>query len=89
MSTKATPLAIGTLITAKRSDVLIGFAVITIIAVMLIPIPPFLLDFLIATNVTVAVVLLLLSLYISEPVAFSVFPTILLDRKSTRLNSSH
>ncbi|MEJ2078257.1 MAG: flagellar biosynthesis protein FlhA [Acidobacteriota bacterium] len=78
MSTKAAPLAIGTLITAKRSDLLIGFSVITIIAVMLIPIPPFLLDFLIATNVTIAVVLLLLSLYIPEPVAFSVFPTILL-----------
>ena len=78
MSTKATPLAIGTLITAKRSDLLIGFAVITIIAVMLIPIPPFLLDFLIAANVTIAVILLLLSLYISEPVAFSVFPTVLL-----------
>ena len=78
MSTNSTPLAIGTMISAKRSDLLIGLAVITIIAVMLIPIPPFLLDFLIATNVTIAVVILLLSLYIPEPVAFSVFPTVLL-----------
>lgn len=71
-------LAVGNLAMPKRMDLAVGGAVIAIVAVMLIPIPPFLLDFLIAINVTGAVILLLLSLYVPEPISFSIFPTVLL-----------
>lgn len=79
-------MMIGNLIPAKSSDLALGLVVVAIVGVMLIPIPPLLLDFLIATNVTASVILLLLSLYISEPVAFSVFPTVLLMTTLYRLS---
>jgi flagellar biosynthesis protein FlhA len=62
----------------SRIDMIVGLAVVAIVGVMLIPIPSPLLDVLIATNVTFSVILLLLSLYILEPIGFSVFPTLLL-----------
>ncbi len=71
-------LPVSNLIGATRSDLGIGLAVVLIIAVMMIPVPSFVLDLLIATNVTISIVLLLLSLYIIEPVEFSIFPTVLL-----------
>ncbi len=69
-----------------RLDMLVGLAVIGIVGVMLIPISPPLLDMLIATNLTAAVILLLVSLYILEPIAFSVFPTLLLLMTLFRLS---
>lgn len=71
-------LTIENLAVPKRMDLVVGVAVIGIVAVMLIPVPPILLDFLIAINVTAAVILLLLSLFVPEPISFSIFPTVLL-----------
>ena len=45
---------------------------------MITPLPTFLLDLLISTNMTLSVIVLLVSLYIIKPVDFSVFPTALL-----------
>src|SRR5438552_5218412 len=59
-------------------DIGVPAAVLTIVLVMIAPIPPFLLDILIAANITLSVVVLLVSLYIRRAVEFSVFPTTLL-----------
>ena len=77
---------IGNLTVPERMDLIVGIAVIGIIAVMLIPVPSYLLDFLLAINITLSVILLMLSLYIKEPIAFSVFPTILLLTTLYRLS---
>ena len=53
-------------------------AVLGIVLAMIMPLPAFLLDILISTNITMSVVVLLVSLYITKPVEFSVFPTTLL-----------
>ncbi|HVP00480.1 MAG TPA: flagellar biosynthesis protein FlhA [Bryobacteraceae bacterium] len=53
-------------------------AVLGIVMAMIAPMPSFLLDILISTNITVAVIVLLVSMYITKPVEFSVFPTALL-----------
>jgi flagellar biosynthesis protein FlhA len=53
-------------------------AVICCIAVMIIPLPPLLLDVLITIDITLSVVVLMVSMYILEPVSFSVFPSLLL-----------
>jgi flagellar biosynthesis protein FlhA len=45
---------------------------------MITPLPPFLMDVLISANITLSVIVLLVSLYIAKPVDFSVFPTTLL-----------
>jgi flagellar biosynthesis protein FlhA len=61
-----------------NSDAIVGLAVVAMLLVMLIPMPAQLLDILIALNITLSVVVLLVSLYVMEPIAFSVFPTLLL-----------
>lgn len=49
-----------------------------IIMAMIMPMPSFLLDMLISANITISVIVLLVSIYITRPVEFSVFPTSLL-----------
>jgi flagellar biosynthesis protein FlhA len=53
-------------------------AVIAVVIAMIVPLPPLLLDILIAMNIAVSVVVLLAGMSISRPVEFSVFPTTLL-----------
>jgi flagellar biosynthesis protein FlhA len=62
----------------KNGDVFLAVGVIAIIAVMIIPIPTFLLDILLSTNITVAIILLMVSMYLSKPLDLSVFPSLLL-----------
>ena len=56
----------------------VPLAVLGIILAMIMPIPSFLLDVLISADITVSVIVLLVSMYITKPVEFSVFPTTLL-----------
>ncbi len=57
---------------------MMAVAVLGVLAVMVVPMPSAVLDFLIALNIATAVVILLVSLYVMEPISFSVFPTLLL-----------
>ncbi|MFZ5981433.1 MAG: flagellar biosynthesis protein FlhA [Candidatus Zixiibacteriota bacterium] len=63
---------------ASRSDIVLSFAVIGIIAVLVIPIPPALLDFALAFNITFSLVVILSTMYITRPLDLSVFPGMLL-----------
>jgi flagellar biosynthesis protein FlhA len=63
---------------SRFGDVAVPVVVIGIVMAMITPLPPFLLDVLISLNITVSTVVLLVSLYITRPVEFSVFPTALL-----------
>jgi flagellar biosynthesis protein FlhA len=56
----------------------VPLAVLGIVLAMIMPLPAFLLDILISTNITISVIVLLVSMYITRPVDFSVFPTALL-----------
>src|SRR5580658_7676582 len=60
------------------SEIGAPLAVLGIVMAMIMPMPAFLLDILISANITIAVVVLLVSMYITKPVEFSVFPTTLL-----------
>jgi flagellar biosynthesis protein FlhA len=51
---------------------------VALVFVMLVPLPPFVLDFLFSTSITAAVLVLLVAMYITRPVQFSVFPSLLL-----------
>jgi flagellar biosynthesis protein FlhA len=62
----------------KRADILLAIAVVSIIGVLVIPIPPGLLDFALAFNITFSLVILLSTLYIKRPLDLSVFPGMLL-----------
>ncbi len=62
----------------KRSDILIAVGIISIIGVMIIPLPPYVLDLLLSFSITFALVVLLVTLYTYEPLELSVFPGLLL-----------
>jgi flagellar biosynthesis protein FlhA len=61
-------------------------AVIAVVLLMIIPLPPLILDLLLSVDIGLAVVLLLTSLYVKEPVQFSVFPSLLLVLTLLRLS---
>jgi flagellar biosynthesis protein FlhA len=60
------------------SEIGAPLAVLAIVMAMIMPMPAFMLDVLISANITLAVIVLLVSMYITKPVEFSVFPTTLL-----------
>jgi len=62
----------------KRSDAALAILLLALLFVIIFPPVPWLMDFLLIINISVCVVILLMSLYIKEPTDFSVFPTILL-----------
>lgn len=66
-------------------DVLVAFGVIGIVLMIIIPLPPALLDVIIALNITLAVIILLLTMFTTEVLQFSVFPTLLLITTLLRL----
>lgn len=61
-----------------NSDIVLAIAVIGIVAMMIIPLPPLMLDILLAMNIAMAVTIMLVSLYIEKPLDFSAFPSLLL-----------
>ncbi len=70
----------------KNTDVLLAVAVVSILVFMVLPLPPFLLDILIAFNITFSIVVLLISMYITSPLELSVFPGLLLILTLFRLS---
>ncbi|HUS04939.1 MAG TPA: flagellar biosynthesis protein FlhA [Bryobacteraceae bacterium] len=76
--TAAKPGLSGLLAGVPWTELALPLAVLAIILAMITPLPPGLLDVLISANLTVSVIVLLVSLYIIKPVEFSVFPTALL-----------
>jgi len=61
-----------------RADLAVPIAVLGIVMAMIVPLPSLAIDLLISTNLTVSVVVMLVAMYITKPVEFSVFPTTLL-----------
>lgn len=59
--------------------------IVTSVLVIVAPMPPMLMDLLLAANVTAAVMILLTTIYVSRPLEFSVFPAILLGTTLARL----
>jgi len=72
------PKGINLTLLTKNSDIAMAFSVIGILIVMLMPIPTSLMDLLLAMNIALALVILLVSMYITKPLQFSVFPGLLL-----------
>jgi flagellar biosynthesis protein FlhA len=69
----------------KREDVFIAVLVVSIIGVMILPLPPFILDILLTLSVSLSITILITSIYIRKPLDFSVLPSILLMATLYRL----
>ncbi len=61
-----------------NSDVVLAVSVIFILALLVVPIPAMMLDVLLAANIAVAIVILMVSMYLTNPLEISVFPGLLL-----------
>ncbi len=62
----------------SRSDILVAIGVIVIIGMLIIPLPTILLDLFMSINLVVSLIMILIVLYTTKPLDFSVFPTLLL-----------
>ena len=69
----------------KNSDIYVAVGLIGVLALMIVPLPAFLLDIFLATNLTVSLAILLVCLYTVHPLDFSVFPSVLLVTTLFRL----
>jgi flagellar biosynthesis protein FlhA len=70
----------------KNSDIYVAIGLIGILALMIIPLPAVVLDLFLATNITIALAILLVCLYTRHPLDFSVFPSVLLVTTLFRLS---
>lgn len=68
-----------------RGEYALGLGVMALVMMLIIPIPPFLLDFLLAISITLSVLILMTALLIQKPLEFSAFPTVLLLATLLRL----
>jgi type III secretion protein V len=70
----------------RYNDIILAGLLVAIIALMILPLPTVLVDGLIATNLSIAVILMMLSMYIASALELSVFPTLLLFTTLFRLS---
>ncbi|MDG2384634.1 MAG: flagellar biosynthesis protein FlhA [Pirellulaceae bacterium] len=69
----------------RASELLLPLALIVCLLVVLMPVPPVVLDLLLIANIALSVIILLTTIYVSAPLEFSVFPTVLLATTLGRL----
>lgn len=69
----------------RYADIGLAFLVVTVVALLIVPVPTWLIDLLICFNISIAIIMVLIALYISETLKLSAFPTILLVTTLFRL----
>jgi flagellar biosynthesis protein FlhA len=71
--------------TAWLQDLILPVGIITSLLVILMPVPAHALDLLLAANITIAVIMLLTTIYVRTPLEFNIFPSLLLATTLFRL----
>ncbi len=69
----------------QKTDILMGIGVIAVVAMLIIPIPTFVLDFLLAISIMLGILTLLVVMFVPRSFDFSVFPSLLLVTTVFRL----
>lgn len=69
----------------RYRDLVLPIGIIACLVVILVPLPPMLMDLLLAGNITVGVIVLLTTVYVTTPLEFSIFPSLLLATTLARL----
>ena len=62
----------------RYRDLVLPLGIIGCLVVILVPLPPALMDLLLAANITISVIVLLTTVYVASPLEFSIFPSLLL-----------
>jgi flagellar biosynthesis protein FlhA len=73
-------------VSVRAAQLLAPAAVMAVVLLMVVPLPPLILDLLLSIDIGLSVVLLLTVIYIRQPVEFSVFPSLLLLLTLIRLS---
>ncbi len=69
----------------KHANLIVPIGIVSLIAVIIVPMPPFVMDVLISLNLSLSAVILLTTIYVQSPLDFSVFPSLLLATTLFRL----
>lgn len=69
----------------RFTSLLVPMGIVALLGVIIVPMPPVMLDILITLNITLAVLVLLTTIYVKSPLDFSVFPSLLLATTLFRL----
>ena len=69
----------------RRGDIALAIGIMTILVVLVLPLPPIILDLLLAVSIILSILILMTSLFIQAPLEFSSFPTVLLISTMLRL----
>jgi flagellar biosynthesis protein FlhA len=69
----------------RHRHAIVPVGIIACLVVILVPLPPFLLDILLSANIAIAVVVLLTTIYIEAPLEFNIFPAMLVATTLSRL----
>jgi flagellar biosynthesis protein FlhA len=75
----------GTIASFARNGLGVPILLMVVLAMMVLPLPPFLLDVLFTFNILVALVIILAVIYVKRPLEFGAFPTVLLAATMLRL----
>ena len=70
---------------SKHGDILLAGGVVTILFVMLVPLPTFFLDIMLSLSISLALIILVTSMFMLSPLEFSIFPSLLLVSTLLRL----
>ena len=71
--------------TLRSGDIALATGVMALIVILIVPMPPILVDMLLAISIVFSVMILMTSLFIQKPLEFSSFPTVLLIATMLRL----
>lgn len=69
-----------------RHGDIVAIAVMAVLMLIIVPLPTFIVDIMLTLNISLSLVIFLLSMYIKEPLQFSIFPTMLLITTLFRLS---
>jgi len=69
----------------RAQDLILPIGIIASVLILLVPLPPALMDILLAGNITISIIVLLTTIYVRSPLEFSIFPSILLATTLARL----
>ena len=75
-------------VATSRNDLVLAFFLVAVIFMMILPLPTWLVDTLIGTNMTISAILLMVAMYLPSPLSFSSFPSVLLVTTLFRLGIS-
>lgn len=70
----------------NREGIVVALALVGVLGLMILPIPPFLLDLFLSLSIALSVVILITAVFVTKPLDFSIFPSLLLITTLYRLS---